>query len=526
MAGTRAHGRLLHSLLCQLCCGCGCSLCHGLRVSTGTRILYTLLHVLASAVCCLMLSRTVAQVIREKVPFSAVLCEHLPGGTDCERLVGSSAVYRVCFGTACFHLAQAALLLNVRSSTDCRAQLHNGFWLLKLLVLVGLCAASFFIPEDGFIQAWHYTGICGGFAFILIQLVLITAFAHTWNKNWLTGAARDKRWYVAVLLATAAFYALASAAFTFLYKFYTHPAACHLNKVLLTLHGSLCGIMSFISITPCVRLRQPRSGLLQSSIISCYVMYLTFSALSSRPPERVLYKGQNLTVCFPGVRQDEMQTEDTTVAVLGATIMYACVLFACNEASYLAEVFGPLWMVKVYSFEFKEPSCCFCCPDKMEEELRGGCRDMHPRVPVSQPGGAGKGGAGAAMPCALAGTEQTCEPVDDTPEGQCLVQDERDRVVYSYSAFHFVFFLASLYVMMTLTNWFSYENAVLETTFTHGSWSTFWVKVSSCWACVLLYLWLLLSPFCVRGSPQPRRSGPALRVLRRRRIPQRVSACM
>lgn len=42
----------------------------------------------------------------------------------------------------------------------------------------------------------------------------------------------------------------------------------------------------------------------------------------------VLYKGQNLTVCFPGVRQDEMQTEDTTVAVLGATIMYACVLFA------------------------------------------------------------------------------------------------------------------------------------------------------------------------------------------------------
>lgn len=198
-----------------------------------------------------------------------------------------------------------------------------------------------------------------------------------------------------------------------------------------------------------------------------------------------------------------------------------------NEASYLAEVFGPLWMVKVYSFEFKvsmdaavfhvlllwapqthhlkalsqpqrgaglssqaqraahttcpgvrqgsawprwpqgwavttllspqKPSCCFCCPEKMEEELRGDCsvRVGEWAEPVSQPGSAGKGGMQElSCPHTLSGTDQTCEQVEESARGQFIIQDEQDRVVYSYSAFHFVFFLASLYVMMTLTNWF------------------------------------------------------------------------
>lgn len=182
------------------------------------------------------------------------------------------------------------------------------FWFLKLLVLVGLWTASFFIPEDNFIQGVSPTlselapwapllaptcpvpslplpyspslalhrclwGLClhphpaGADHSLCTHLeqelvsagvlggYLPAATAHPLFHR-LTGAAQDKRWYLAVLLATATFYTLASAAFSFLYKFYTHPAACHLNKALLAINGSLCGIMSFISITPCVRLSE------------------------------------------------------------------------------------------------------------------------------------------------------------------------------------------------------------------------------------------------------------------------------
>ncbi|XP_069481283.1 serine incorporator 4 isoform X2 [Ambystoma mexicanum] len=429
---------------CSLCCSC----CPSIKVSTGTRLLYTLLHILSSTVCCLMLSSKVSEAIKKHVPYYSALCDPLAGGEACELLVGYSAVYRVCFGTACFYFTQALFLLNVRSSQDLRAAVHNGFWFLKLLILVGMCSAAFFIPSDGFIRAWHYVGVCGGFSFVLIQLVLITAFAHSWNKNWLTGASEDKRWYMAVVLATLVFYSIASAAAFFLYKHFTHPAGCLLNKNLLIINISLCVLTSLISVTPCVRL--------------------------------MLYGGRNLSACFPSVSQDGLQTEDTTVAVIGAAVMYACVLFACNEASYLAEMFGPLWMIKVYHYEFKKASCCFCCPE--EEE----------------------------------GDEKGCKEDAEWPGGQRVIHNEAERVIYSYSFFHFIFVLASLYVMMTLTNWFGYENSSLETTFTHGSWSTFWVKVASCWACILLYLWLLLAPLCLPETENECGKGPPPHVLRRR----------
>ncbi len=54
-------------------------------------------------------------------------------------------------------------MIRVKSSKDFRAKVQNGFWGFKLMVLIGLVIAGFFIPNTGFTQAFMIIGLIGGF---------------------------------------------------------------------------------------------------------------------------------------------------------------------------------------------------------------------------------------------------------------------------------------------------------------------------------------------------------------------------
>lgn len=104
----------------------------------------------------------------------------------CQEAASFLSVYRIMFAQTMFFVIFCMLMYNVKSSRDGRRAIQNGFWGPKFLILIGLIIAAFFIPEaQTFGTVWMWFGMIGGFFFILIQLILIVDFAHSWAENWM-----------------------------------------------------------------------------------------------------------------------------------------------------------------------------------------------------------------------------------------------------------------------------------------------------------------------------------------------------
>ncbi|MCJ8749681.1 hypothetical protein PDJAM_G00179150 [Pangasius djambal] len=368
------------------------------------------------------------------------------GKVNCEVIVGYKSVYRMCFALACFFFLFSVIMIRVRTSKDPRASIQNGFWFFKFLILVGITVGAFYIPDGTFNTVWYYFGAVGSFIFILMQLILLVDFAHTWNQSWLENAenGNSKCWYAALLSFTFIHYACAFAAMVLFYVYYTQPDDCTEHKVFISLNFIFCIIVSVVSILPKVQEAQPASGLLQSSLISLYTMYLTWSAMSNNPnrkcnPSLLQLVTNNPTTTAaptPTIPPGQVQWWDAQ-GIVGLVIFLFCTLYASIRSSNNSQV------NKLMQTEERQELAL----DKDVEVGEDGVRRA--------------------------------------------VDNEEDGVSYSYSFFHFCLILASLYIMMTLTNWYQPDTNYKSM---QSTMPAVWVKISSSWLALALYLWTLVAP--------------------------------
>ncbi|XP_009129653.1 probable serine incorporator [Brassica rapa] len=81
--------------------------------------------------------------------------------------------------------------------------------------------------------------------------------------------------------------------------------------------------------------------------------------------------------------------------------------------------------------------------------------------------------------------------LEDPEDGKKNGEAEARPVSYSYSFFHIIFALASMYAAMLLSGWTdSSESASLIDV----GWTSVWVKICTGWATAALYIWTLIAP--------------------------------
>ncbi|XP_007893061.1 serine incorporator 1 [Callorhinchus milii] len=430
-------------------CLCGsapclvCACCPSSKNSVVTRLIYTFFLLLGTIVSCIM----IAPGIEAKLKTIPGFCDgssgipFVQGHVNCDLIVGYKSVYRICFGMAAFFFLLSLIMIQVKTTKDPRNGIQNGFWFFKFLALVGIIVGAFFIPNGTFSTVWFYFGIVGAFSFIIIQLILLVDFAHSWSQLWVTNMeeGNSKGWYCALLTFTVLNYLVSLAAVVLLYVFYTTPDDCAANKTFISLNLIFCIIVSIVSILPKVQDAQPYSGLLQASIITLYTMYVTWSAMTNEPNRKcnpsllsfVHPAGSNATVSPSTSRVGQWWDAQS---IVGLVIFLFCVLYSSIRSSSNAQVNKLLLS---------------------DEEGKGKEKEL--------------------------AISQEEDGRDNKPE----------VVSYSYSFLHFCLFLASLYIMMTLTNWYSPNVDYSKMT---STWPAVWVKMASSWVGLLIYLWTLVAP--------------------------------
>ncbi|NXU56776.1 SERC3 protein, partial [Turnix velox] len=447
-----------------LCSGASCLLCRccpNSKNSTVTRLIYAFLLLLSTALACIMLAPGMEQQLK-KIPG---FCDeglhtripHMNGFVSCDMFVGYRAVYRISFAMAVFFFLLSLLMIQVKTSNDPRASVHNGFWFFKIAAIVALMVGGFYIPEGPFTRAWFVIGVFGAVIFILIQLVLLVDFAHSWNESWVKRMeeGNTKCWYAALLSCTSLFYALSLVFVVLFCIFYTKPDDCTENKVFISVNIILCIAVSIVSVLPKVQEHHTYSGLLQSSVITLYTMYLTWSAMSNEPERK----------CNPSLLNIIMQITTPTIAPANTTVVPATPAPPRSLQWWDAQsVVGLIIFVLCLLYS----------------SIRNSSNSQVNKLTLS--------GSDSAILDETVGTS-----VGAAEEGEVrrVVDNEKDGVQYNYTFFHFMLCLASLYIMMTLTNWYSPDADFKTMT---STWPAVWMKITSSWLCLLLYLWTLVAP--------------------------------
>lgn len=399
------------SCLASCCAACACDACR--TVVSGisrrsARIAYCGLFALSLIVAWIL--REVAAPLMEKIPW----INHFHQTPD-RAWFETDAVLRVSLGNFTFFTILALLMVGVKNQKDPRDSLHHGGWMMKVICWFLLVIFMFFVPNE-VISFYESISKFGSGLFLLVQVVLLLDFVHSWNDKWV--GYDEQFWYVALLVVSLVCY-LATFGFSGLLFHWFTPSGhdCGLNTFFIVMTLICVVLFAIITLHPAVS-----GSILPSSVISVYCMYLCYSGLASEPRDfecNGLHKHSNAA--------------STGTLTIGLLTTVLSVVYSAVRAGSSTTLLSP----------------------------PGSPRAGKPLLPLDK--------------------------VDEVEE-----EKGNKPVSYSYSFFHIIFSLASMYSAMLLTGW---STSVGESgKLVDVGWPSVWVRIVTGWATAALFIWSLVAP--------------------------------
>ncbi|CAF0848575.1 unnamed protein product [Brachionus calyciflorus] len=488
-------------LICGSAFRCCCSILPDINESTSTRLMYALFLFIGTIICVVMMSpylladilypspptlnqseyiRTNRSLIRQKL--SSMICEDEDlGGPNCPVYSGPIAVYRFSLAMILFFFFFMLITMGVSTSKSFRARLHNGFWLWKFLLAFCLVSFTFKLPFFGIMKTvWMYIGMVAGTLYIIINLLLLIELSYSWTEKIMNKTRCKFVWYISLIILIIVFVALSILMTIYLFTNFVPNTKCKLNNLLISFVSSSCFMFFIFAIFVAAKTKKTYIYLLPTAFVSCYVLLLTWSALTSIPSEFTIldYKNESIThYNWCSSDMDIVILDRKFIAYLTVLVSILITIYTSLKTSSESKTLGielnkPQIDLSIKKNQKnKSSSCCCCC---------FGCLTTKKEKPKKSSFKTHYG-------------------------GQRVIKNEQNGVTYSYSFFHFIFLLASFHNMMNLTNWNRPELASIDN-YGKGL-PTVYVKAGTAIVCIIIFgCTLLVSCFCPKNSKSNKRS--------------------
>lgn len=328
----------------------------------------------------------------------------------------------------------------------------------------------------------NYIAVIGATVFILIGLVLLIDFAHSWSETclerWEETDSATWKW---ILIASTLGLFVVQIVLTIVQYAFFASSGCGLNQFFISFNLALSVLVTVISISPNVQEANPRSGLAQSGMVVAYTAYLVTSAIANHDD------GPGKGHCNP--LQSRAAGARSGMVALGAVFTFLAIAYSTSRAATQS---------KALVGRGKRPIALADGYGALEQEDGGELTPVR-QQPARQDSLRYQALVAAVAAGSLPASALEEEDEDDEPAAPA--DDEREGTRYNYTWFHLVFVMATMYVAVLLTDWNVVKgvaDAVGEGEATPvkigRSVLAMWMRIVSSWVCLALYAWSLLAP--------------------------------